>query len=138
MARVVVKNFGLTPAYDVGVWVRMCVADYPETPALPEIPLEAYGYKTILAPGNHVVHMAIMDTPLPDGVKTQIRLGALAIYVYGRATFTDAFDQHVVSEFLVVHSKHQYGTRELSTGDRGTSEQRAGDKTQGAKDPGAP
>jgi hypothetical protein len=84
VAWVEIRNSGQTPAYDVSVEVWLAMGLYPGFGNLPELPIDQYGYQTIIPPQGHIEHFCRIEDPLRPGDLTALRSGNFAIDVWGR------------------------------------------------------
>jgi hypothetical protein len=97
-----VKNFGATPARDIGHWVCVAIREFPLASTLPDYPFKStLPSNTVLAPGGLTFEdsAAFCDEPeskarllSPEKVAA-IMVGSKAIYVYGFIRYRDAFSR---------------------------------------------
>ena len=100
------KNFGLTPAYKVGV-VRSIMSGpwpLPDNVELTSNSVES-GVQT-LAPGavtfgGSTPHKGGDASVVTDGEMAQLRSGERRMYIYGQLTYVDAFNQDRFTNFCL-------------------------------------
>jgi hypothetical protein len=100
--RIVVKNSGQTPAYEVDQWVSVGPDDIPPKigfpPPSPEIP----SIKSTLAPG--AVSTTLQECePLSAMQIEKIRSGKAAIWAWGEIAYKDAFGEDRKSWFRLIY-----------------------------------
>jgi hypothetical protein len=92
-ARVVLKNYGQTPAYDAKSWVGIDVDYFPLRKTLERPPKDFLMSVSILGPGQ----MTQFDVPLrrqpTQDEWIDFKKATAAIYVFGEISYRDAFKQ---------------------------------------------
>jgi hypothetical protein len=112
------KNFGLTPAYKFVGWHCIIVGRFGRAAGNIQIETEfpsptnneRIGQKTILGPQDikHILFPAFCDNagattrPITEAEATRIRDGAAAIYLYGEATYLDAFEMERHLKYRII------------------------------------
>jgi hypothetical protein len=89
VAQILLKNAGQTPANDVIAWNAVLLGSFPLTVELTR-PSEADLSRCNLGPGM-TFHLTTRLSRLPENIKVAIRDGREALYVFGRADYTDIF-----------------------------------------------
>jgi hypothetical protein len=87
----VIKNYGLTPAYSVTTWARSLYHEGPSTPnfSFPEGSQPARS-SSIVAPSG-VQEPYVPVEPLDEAALFMIRAAEAAVYVWGGVTYRDVF-----------------------------------------------
>jgi hypothetical protein len=105
--KIVLKNSGQTPAYDVVIWGMIFIGQFPPTEDMPwpSDPMVANDKtRSIVGPGETTIGYA-MRNPLFDFEKVAIATGAAALYLYGKATYRDAFGRQRWTKFILFTSR---------------------------------
>ena len=114
-ASVPFKNTGQTPAYELTCWVVIGVAPYPLKAKLPDVPADPGQSSRIdLAAGGQVTTDVALLQPTSANDQAIIAAAKGAIYVWGRAEYSDAFGQERVTKFRLMYRGVWEGTQILS------------------------
>lgn len=87
---VVVRNSGQTPAYDVIHWSMLALHAVVNERELVIPPLETL-HRTVVPPGGILKAERRLSIHLTRDQQASLKTGAMALYVYGRIEYTDAF-----------------------------------------------
>jgi hypothetical protein len=102
-AELTIRNFGKTPAHNLRFWMGAGVREFPLTSILEEPPDSMRLSNDVLPPGRPSVMAVPVRHGMPDleiGLIIRPPIEATsAIYLFGRITYLDAFDQEHVTEF---------------------------------------
>jgi hypothetical protein len=96
-AKVVIKNFGQTPAYNVVMSVGVDTVRFPLTTALPS-PNFRHKLPNI-GPGGERTHRFEGDEPIPVEWRARFEQKTSAVYVYGKIKYRDAFAARRFTDF---------------------------------------
>jgi hypothetical protein len=99
---VCVKNFGKTPAYDVRMWIGGATGPYPAPEPLKPAPNELPMGVSVLPPGAKPYTMIWRSDEIPQQVMPILGTKAFTIYVYGRASYRDAFGKQRNTKYRLI------------------------------------
>lgn len=100
--RMVTKNSGQTPAYEVDQWIAVGADDFPPKTGFHAQDPKPPPLKTTLAPG--AVHTAFQEYgQLSAGQIAKIKDGKAAIWAWGEITYKDAFGRSRKSWFRFIY-----------------------------------
>jgi hypothetical protein len=105
-ARVAVKNYGQTPAYDLTVLINADLGEYPLTHELEPLDEQHRSGKSVMAPGGNSAFFTPLGYPIIQSKMTEIADGKVVIYVYGDIQYRDAFDKPRGLKFRVFYGGH--------------------------------
>jgi hypothetical protein len=89
--RLRVKNFGLTPAYDVVVISGLAFDSFPRDRLPPIPPTDLIQPKYPLSPTNRITQFNFLNRQLAQTEVDAFTSGAAALYLLGRIEYRDAF-----------------------------------------------
>ena len=92
MANVSFKNFGQTPGYDLNAWTHCKIADADKPPFDDVV---GNNQRSVIGPGGGY-HTRSDPIPVSDVDLAAIKLQTKVIFVWGKATYRDAFGQNWV------------------------------------------
>jgi hypothetical protein len=97
-AKIIIKNFGQSPAYDVSISVKIAPGDYPLTISLPEP--DSMPGRGVLHPGEEISITGWGDNPLGDeSGRLQTEHRTRRLYLYGMITYRDIFQKGHTTHF---------------------------------------
>jgi hypothetical protein len=121
-ARVVLKNFGQTPALNVRSWIHIWIANFPLDMDLPEAPPDLRKASAVIAPGFHSEFVHTRGLHLDAHDRAHVESGNAGIYVYGETTYDDIFGQSHRTKFrLVGYGKASLARRKLMPDESGNT-----------------
>lgn len=85
-----IRNYGQTPAYETTTESGVKLAKFPLVEELP-LRAEPPAGKVIIGPGTPIHNMLPAQRQLTEAEIQQLRDGSMAIYVFGRIKYRDAF-----------------------------------------------
>jgi hypothetical protein len=98
----VVKNFGLTPAYNLKQWSVMECGPFP---VVTEIPLDGTAPErsgtSIIGPGGITSHVAKLERWLTPNDVSGLQGGEMAMYLKGTITYDDIFGESHRTEYML-------------------------------------
>jgi hypothetical protein len=100
-AKIVIKNFGQTPAYDLVFWADWDLGEIPKTGDFARNNKTPPSGPSPLAPGADVIFFVPFGYPIVAGFKDDIVASRMAIYVYGGVTYRDAFGDNRSTDFCL-------------------------------------
>lgn len=89
--RIIIKNFGQTPAYDIASWSEMEIMKPSEARFV--LTKSKPGGKKVLNPSSTYSNYARKDEPLTDAEFEIIQSDTARLYWFGELTYRDAFDE---------------------------------------------
>jgi hypothetical protein len=100
-AETIMKNTGLTPAYDIEGWSAIMYDKYPLPYKFPiSVPLETTLAQSVLGSGGVVRLKAPTKTVVPTlETNTEFEAGTMALYFWGKVTYRDAFGKERFTNF---------------------------------------
>jgi hypothetical protein len=101
MGGVRIKNSGHTPAYDVLSFVEICVCAPTDESKLIVPAVLGNVSKNVVAPGHAITRSSTWPKKLEPSDIQAIKEGKLAIYIYGRVEYKDAFGHQRFTELRV-------------------------------------
>jgi len=100
-AETIMKNTGLTPAYDLEGWSAIMYDKYPLPYKFPiSVPLGTTFGQSVLGSGG-VVRLKVPTKPVvptPE-TNTEFEAGTMALYLWGKVTYRDAFGKERFTNF---------------------------------------
>ena len=103
-----IKNFGQTPAYDIIHWARMEVLPPIQENTLIPPRINTGTHAMSLAPNASFTKSIWFGRRLSAEEKQDIVSGSLAIFVYGRIDYVDAFGKPHFTTYRLIYSKSFY------------------------------
>ncbi|MGO9265957.1 MAG: hypothetical protein ACLQBA_13940 [Candidatus Binataceae bacterium] len=100
-ARITIRNFGQTPAYNVTFWLNTWVEEFPLKIILPPPPDDFPMSREIMAPGRVSTNEVPVVATIPC-IEGHLQLGAIAIFAYGEIRYRDAFNIERFTKFRLV------------------------------------
>jgi len=98
-----IKNFGKTPAYKVSHLAAIDVREYPLTTPL-ETPHSNEPWTTPIPPEGITTKTLRYPSPLDPSQLQGIQNGTLAIYIWGRITYLDAYNRSHITNYRLFHN----------------------------------
>jgi len=103
----VIKNTRLTPAYDIDAYTAIMFDKYPLPHDFPDVPEIITDSSSVIG-HDGVIHLRVPTKPLASQpIIDAINAGTMAVYVWGRATYRDAFGVHRCTNFRLFYTKCQ-------------------------------
>lgn len=100
--RVVIENSGQTPAYGVTHQIAARLAEFPPPNGLFKLPNLGRGSVDNLPAGGKSMAEVGVGQPLGPDQKTLLGLGRLAVYLFGRIEYTDAFGEQRCTKYRMM------------------------------------
>jgi hypothetical protein len=97
-ARIILRNYGRTPAYDVRVWVGVDIAR-PGKREFPAAPKDLPMGKSIIGPGGELISTERVGRPLAADETIRFARGETWLYAWGEVSYRDAFDNRRLTRF---------------------------------------
>jgi hypothetical protein len=102
-AEIQVKNYGLTPAYDVKMWLHTWIEEFPLKVALPT-PAGGFNMSAAILAPNEKPHVLISgDAPVPAENVHLIGTPKGTIYIYGEIRYKDVFGVERHTKYRFIH-----------------------------------
>lgn len=105
---VIIKNSGLTPAYNLSGMVGIDFREYPLASNLDPLPIDP-SIKSSIPPGGRINFNLTHNELLTSARIDQLNNGTHAIYVTGRIIYIDAFGKRRFTKFLTFHNRFTTG-----------------------------
>lgn len=108
VAKIGIKNFGQTPAFNVVTWVHTWIERYPleiELPRPEPKDFESFS-RANLPPQTEVEHIQHHPKDINDFSRKEIQAGRAAFYVYGEVQYDDVFG-------VRRHTRYLYSCRDI-------------------------
>jgi hypothetical protein len=102
--KVVVKNFGQTPAYNVIIYWGIDIAAFPLVDELPRASIEHA--KMNLGPGGEQILNFRSDEPINVEQRARITQKIAAVYIHGEIKYADAFKIQRFTNFRLYKGGH--------------------------------
>jgi hypothetical protein len=110
-AKLIIKNFGQTPAYEVCFETFLGIFELPSSPEPPT--LAGRRTQLTLGPGATTSVVVIYPVDPTDAWKRQIRQELAAVFVVGLITYRDAFGKARRTPFQLMQTGAHFGTDRL-------------------------
>lgn len=101
--QVEIKNFGVTPAYNLRHWIHTWIERYPLNVSLPTPSDDFQMAESILPPTG--THIMVLSRPLPIPAHALPMIGTPegTIYVYGEIRYRDAFGAERYTRYRLIY-----------------------------------
>lgn len=103
LVRLVIKNFGKTPAHSVISWADIVVREHPLFGALPPKQKTPFITKSLIGSGGATTKNVVHAKPPTPQQMDDLRAGTHAIYVYGDIAYTDTFKSTQTTNFRFMY-----------------------------------
>lgn len=115
-ARIVFRNFGQTPAYQIGTPTNFFPAAIAESYDFPSVPLDLVASESDIGPGQEISVFARANKAFTTEEAANFRAGKWVIFVRGRVTYRDAFGNDRFTQFSMRYAPEHGGFDALPIG----------------------
>ncbi len=98
-----IKNSGTTPAYNARWWTGVAMGEYPLDKSLSPPPEDVGRGVSVIPPGGEGMMLFQWKPAIPAASLPILGSPKATLYIYGRITYTDAFEKNWETNFRLLH-----------------------------------